>query len=238
MASQPRATAAERAPGGHRRRRGCPPVADLEERRRAQIISSAVSVFAERGYPATTMSDIARHAGIGQGTIYRYVASKRELLDLVFDYSVEEVLRAVQPVLLTVQPATRLTDLLDRFDAALDALDATLDRQPELVSLVLVEAGAIDEELKLRMLGLETTVSQMVIGLFEEARAAGFLRPGADPEVCGRLATKLLVPVGLHAVLGQRDPETRHRYRAAMLDFARHAFFVEDTEPFTEDIKP
>jgi AcrR family transcriptional regulator len=213
-----------------RRKRGRPPIENLEEQRRAQIIASAVTVFAERGFEATTMSDIARHAGVGQGTIYRYVASKRELLDLVFDYSVEQVIGVIRPVVFAEKPLAGPADLFDRFDAALSALTEAVDRQPELLSLVVVEIGAIDEELKLRALGMEATVVRMTASLFEEAQDAGFLRPGADPEVFGLLATKLLLPAGLREVMGQRDPATRDRYRAALVDFARHAFFTEQTD--------
>ena len=214
-----------------RRKRGRPPIENLEEQRRAQIIASAVTVFAERGFEATTMSDIARHAGVGQGTIYRYVTSKRELLDLVFDYSVEQVIGVIRPVLLAEKPLAGPADLFDRFDAALAALTEAVDRQPELLSLVMVEVSAIDEELKLRALGMEATVVRMTASLFEEAQDAGFLRPGADPEVFGLLATKLLLPAGLREVMGQRDSATRDRYRLALLDFARHAFFTEQTSP-------
>ncbi|MGV0689924.1 TetR/AcrR family transcriptional regulator [Mycolicibacillus trivialis] len=209
------------------RRRGRPPVENLREDRRAQIIASALAVFAEKGYEATTVSDIARHAGIGQGTIYRYIGSKRELLDLVFDHSVEELMGAAQPELLTVAQPTGPQEFLDRAEAVLTAVDAALDRQPQLLSLVLVEASAIDEELKLRILGLEATVARIAAGLFDQAQEAGLLRPGADPEVCGVLATKLLLPGGLREVMGQRDPAIRARYRAAVIDFVRRGFFVE-----------
>jgi len=213
-----------------RRKRGRPPIENLEEQRRAQIIASAVAVFAERGFEAATMSDIARHAGVGQGTIYRYVASKRELLDLVFDYSVEEVVRVVRPMLFVDQPLNGPADVLDRLDAALSAITETFDRQPELLSLVVVEVGAMDEELKLRMLGVEATVERMAASLFEEAQDAGFIRPSLDPEVLGLLATKLLLPAGLREVMGQRDAATRDRYRSALAEFARHALFTEETD--------
>lgn len=225
MAVRPADVGADPRPA---RRRGRPPVENLREDRRAQIIASALAVFAEKGYEATSVSDIARHAGIGQGTIYRYIGSKRELLDLVFDHSVEELMSAARPEQLTAAPPTRRDEFLDRADEVLAAVDAALDRQPQLLSLVLVEASAIDEELKLRILGLEATVASIAAGLFEQAQDAGLLRPGADPEVCGLLATKLLLPGGLREVMGQRDPATRARYRDAVIDFARHAFFVED----------
>lgn len=212
-----------------RRGRGRPPNPGLEDRRRAQIIAAAVAVFTEHGYAATAMADIARHAGIGQGTLYRYVPSKRELLDLVFDYSVEQVVGAVEPALRLDQPPQAPTELAERFDAAVDALTALFDRRPELLSLVAVEAAAMDEELKMRALGLEATVARMTARLCEDAQDAGFLRPGADPQVCGLLVTKTLLPPGLREVLGQVDLAARARYRDAILDFVRHALLVEPT---------
>lgn len=75
-----------------RRRRGRPPQRGLAEQRRRQIVESAYQVFAELGYERASVSDVAKRAGIGQGTIYRYFDSKRELLDHVVDYGFELLL--------------------------------------------------------------------------------------------------------------------------------------------------
>ncbi|PQM49177.1 HTH-type transcriptional repressor Bm3R1 [Mycobacterium talmoniae] len=185
-----------------------------------------MAVFTQRGYADTTMADIARQAGIGQGTLYRYVPSKRELLDLVFDYSVEEIIGAAEPALRLEEPPTTEAEVIARFDAAVHAMTELTRRRPELLSLVAVEAAAMDEELKLRILGLESTVARMTARLCEDAQEAGVLRRDADPQVCGLLVTKMLLPVGLREVLGQVDAATRARYRDAIFDFVRHALLA------------
>jgi AcrR family transcriptional regulator len=50
------------------------------DRRRAQILAAASRVFARQGFHRTTVREIARDAGIADGTIYLYFASKQELL--------------------------------------------------------------------------------------------------------------------------------------------------------------
>ena len=50
------------------------------DRRRAQILAAASRVFARQGFHRTTVREIAREAGIADGTIYLYFASKQELL--------------------------------------------------------------------------------------------------------------------------------------------------------------
>jgi AcrR family transcriptional regulator len=49
------------------------------EERRAAILDSALAVFAERGYHASSIDDIARGGGISKALIYEHFASKQEL---------------------------------------------------------------------------------------------------------------------------------------------------------------
>ena len=50
------------------------------DRRRAQILAAASRVFARQGFHRTTVRQVAREAGIADGTIYLYFDSKQELL--------------------------------------------------------------------------------------------------------------------------------------------------------------
>lgn len=51
--------------------------------RRAQILASAAEVFAEEGYDATTLNDIAARAGTDRASVYYYASSKEELFQQV-----------------------------------------------------------------------------------------------------------------------------------------------------------
>ena len=53
--------------------------------RRAQILSAAIKVFAERGFHRTTIRDVAREAGVADGTIYNYFDNKAALLLAILD---------------------------------------------------------------------------------------------------------------------------------------------------------
>ena len=50
------------------------------ETRKAQILSAAQEVFANKGFAESTISDVAREAGVSDATIYEYFPSKEELL--------------------------------------------------------------------------------------------------------------------------------------------------------------
>ncbi len=52
--------------------------------KRRLIVDSAIKVFAEKGYHATRISDIARDAEIAYGLVYHYFKNKEEILDTIF----------------------------------------------------------------------------------------------------------------------------------------------------------
>jgi AcrR family transcriptional regulator len=50
------------------------------EARKGQILKAAERIFARKGFPNSTISDVAREAGVSDATIYEYFPSKEELL--------------------------------------------------------------------------------------------------------------------------------------------------------------
>jgi TetR/AcrR family fatty acid metabolism transcriptional regulator len=52
----------------------------LIQARRNQILDAAATVFAEKGFHRATTKEIARTAGVSEGTIYNYFDSKADLL--------------------------------------------------------------------------------------------------------------------------------------------------------------
>ncbi len=54
--------------------------AQLAAARRTQILDAATRVFASKGFNRATIRDVARDAGIADGTIYNYFANKTDLL--------------------------------------------------------------------------------------------------------------------------------------------------------------
>ena len=59
--------------------------------KKALIMDVALHLFANQGYKAATISEIARHAGISKGLMYNYFSSKDDLLSAIIDNSVNEL---------------------------------------------------------------------------------------------------------------------------------------------------
>lgn len=62
----------------------------IQEQTRQKIVMAALQAFGEKGYASTTVSQIAKEAGISKGLIYHYYNSKEEVLKGIFDMMVDE----------------------------------------------------------------------------------------------------------------------------------------------------
>ena len=60
--------------------------------KRSLITEAAVEVFAEKGFHQARVSDIARRAGVADGTIYLYFKNKEDLLLSIFEEKMDEML--------------------------------------------------------------------------------------------------------------------------------------------------
>ena len=60
------------------------------ERNRQRILTAAGELFAERGL-GVTLDDIAHHAGVGVGTVYRRFPNKEVLIDALFEQRIEAI---------------------------------------------------------------------------------------------------------------------------------------------------
>lgn len=55
------------------------------DRRRGQILQTAVNLFSQRGFKGTTTKEIAKAAGVSEAIIFRHFATKDELYGAILD---------------------------------------------------------------------------------------------------------------------------------------------------------
>src|SRR5918993_1535639 len=107
--------------------------ADRQADRRRQILAAAVKVFAQKGFHASRVGDIAEEAGIAYGLVYHYYESKEDLLETIFRTTWTEMLARIGEVEEAGAPAAeavrQVTALLLR----------TWRRDPDLVRVLVRE---------------------------------------------------------------------------------------------------
>jgi len=90
------------------------------EERRTGILDSALAVFSESGYHASSIDDIAREAGVSKALIYEHFASKQELYADLIARNARELTQRIGAALVGVElesGSSRLAVGLDAFFA-------------------------------------------------------------------------------------------------------------------------
>ncbi len=70
---------------------------EMREEKKTLIMNAALEHFSNIGFHATTISHIARHAGISKGLMYNYFKSKEDLLAAIINRSLTEIYGSFNP---------------------------------------------------------------------------------------------------------------------------------------------
>jgi TetR/AcrR family transcriptional regulator, cholesterol catabolism regulator len=93
------------------------------EERRGQILRAAVKLFSDEGYYTTTISQIAREAGVSTGLIYQYFGDKDDILFLSLKLVLETYEKEIPPRLEGLKhPVERLCMALWAYCTIIDGL--------------------------------------------------------------------------------------------------------------------
>jgi len=109
---------------------------------REEILSSAEKVFAAKGFFPTTMSDIAREAEFGTGTLYKYFKSKEELYFTLIDEKVEEMSRLVEAEL------SQKTSAIERIKEVLGLQFEFIERNRDFFRIYISERSRFEWTVK------------------------------------------------------------------------------------------
>ncbi len=75
------------------------------DRRQERVIQVAAELFAERGYAATSMTDLSEATGLAAGGLYHYIGSKKQLLFRICDELMEPLLAEARAIVATDEAA-------------------------------------------------------------------------------------------------------------------------------------
>ncbi|MCK6432380.1 MAG: TetR/AcrR family transcriptional regulator [Burkholderiaceae bacterium] len=147
---------------------------------RSRILTHAAALFAERGYTATSMNEVAAASGVSKPTLYHYVRDKHELLRCVAQAHVDRLQALVAEVVAEgLPPRERLAQLISRF--VLAYADACNEHR-----VLTDDVKFLDEQARERVLDGE----RRVVEVFADALAQ--LRPELSAASLTKPLTMLL----------------------------------------------
>ena len=96
---------------------------DKKQATRQKILASAYHLFSQKGYDNTSYTDIAKHAGLGYGTLYIYFKTKEDLLVALsifnLDTRLAQVTEATKNIKNPLERALHFVDDMWEFDGTI-----------------------------------------------------------------------------------------------------------------------
>jgi TetR/AcrR family fatty acid metabolism transcriptional regulator len=157
-----------------------------------------VQVFAKKGFYATRVSEVAKAAGVADGTIYLYFSSKDELLVSLFEDRVERLLRFLEKEL---PPAASASEKLRRvIELQLGLLEGERDLA-EVITVILRQSTKLMKEYAPKFTAYLDAIARVVA----EGQATGEFRADLSPHLAARAIFGALDGIAMTWALGKAD---------------------------------
>lgn len=138
--------------------------------RAAEVYRTAARIILQKGYDATSVSDIADALGITKAGLYHYIRGKTELLFEIMKYGLAELEREV------MVPARAIADPVARLRFVISTHARLVTRGDGAVTIVVDEARALSPVQNRKVTKLKREYLDYIRGTLDELRAAGKLR--------------------------------------------------------------
>jgi TetR/AcrR family fatty acid metabolism transcriptional regulator len=135
-----------------------------------RILEASVNVFADHGFHQSTVSQIAKKAGVADGTIYLYFKNKEDILVQIFNYKTKQIFERFREVVDSADnPIEKLRNLIRRH-----LQEFQQDRN--LAVVYLAETRQINRVMEDQIKIMSKMYFDLVAGILEQGQQDGNFR--------------------------------------------------------------
>lgn len=169
-----------------------------KEKKRQKILSSAIKVFARKGFYNTRIKEIARMASVADGTIYLYFKNKDDILISIFEDRIDKLNKKMLEI--AEKPASPQEKIRKIIELQLGNLRGHRDLA-EVITINLRQSNRFLKQYAAPRFNRYLDIMAMVI---EEGQKSGQLRDDMPPRVLATSLFGALDGLMLTWVLGTR----------------------------------
>lgn len=178
---------------------------------RGKILEAAFMVFAQKGYHAAKMTDIATGAGLAKGTLYLYFNSKEALTSALM----QMVLSKMEAGIVPHDTINSLDDVLQLLAHAIDTSEQV--RGETLMFFEVMAPSLRSETVTSEVAKFFDRIGDSYGDALEKLKAKGEVRGGIDTAVYGRMIASLVDGMVTHrAIFNLPDARYKQMQDAAL----------------------
>ncbi len=180
--------------------------------KRERILRAAVKVFARKGFFASRVSEIAKAAGVADGTIYLYFKNKDDVLTSLFEDRMSRLLDVLRTEM------SRMPDATSRVRRMIELQLGLLEGQRDLAEVVTVNLRQSTRLLKQYGARRFTEYLDLMSGVIADGQRNGEVRADVSPRVAARMIFGALDGIALTWALGNAEPSGLSRAAAQVAE--------------------
>jgi len=170
--------------------------AEHKTKKRDRIIEAAVKVFAEKGFFTANVSDVAREAGVADGTIYLYFKNKDDVLISLFEHKMDGILQQFRERLQGID------DPLQKLEYFIQIYFEIIKNDKRLAEVFQVELRQSSKFLKDYHNQKFLDYLNMIAEILSEGQQAGFFRPDLNIDIAKIMIFGAIDEVSRQWILG------------------------------------
>ncbi|HEX8856103.1 MAG TPA: TetR/AcrR family transcriptional regulator [Thermoleophilaceae bacterium] len=172
--------------------------------KRRLILDAAVRVFAQQGFHACRVSDVADEAGVAYGLVYHYFDSKEEILNTLFTERWQIMLDAIVDIDRQEVPAR------DKLYMVASFIIDSYRYDPNLMKVIIVEVTRAANSFGRQHLEKIREAYQLIAGIVESARVDGSFKSDISSDfaaMCFYGAIEQLLSGWIFDLMPQQDED-------------------------------
>ena len=175
---------------------------ELAEKRKEQILEAAFKIFAEKGYHAATIADIAAELRMGHGTFYRYFNNKLDIFTNVVDRVIADIGKVI--VIEAPEASNTLKEYRSQIRRIGQRLFDLFTKDTFISKLIFDEAPGIDPIITERINKSYDVFAEFTERYFKNGVEKGFLKDDFDTRTAA-YAVNAMIFEGVRRVLDSDD---------------------------------
>lgn len=168
-----------------------PKIVDREEMQNG-ILDAAMQVYAQKGYHAATIADIAEAAGLGKGTLYLYFRNK----DAIAGAMVDRYFKSIETRLTEADAPTTLADFADTLSNAMNV--QTEQARFIRVFFEIFGPSFASDVFSAKVAAFFDSLGAFYANQIRQLQVAGEIRAEADTDDLGRAFASIVDGMILH----------------------------------------
>lgn len=165
-------------------------------KKKESIIEAAVTVFAEKGFFNAKVNDVARQAGVADGTIYLYFKNKDDLLISLFESKMDLILKRFQDTLKNFQ------DPIEKLKSFIKLYFSLIQEDKQLAEVFQVELRQSSKFLKDYKNQKFSEYLNLIASTVQEGIDSGFFRPDLNVHIIKLIIFGAIDEVARQWILG------------------------------------